>query len=74
MHRRAVVSQVHRMGRVENPKTLKALPLMEVRELTRSPDTNRSPEIYLTLGRYRGISLQPTLHDLLINSGVRGAS
>jgi hypothetical protein len=42
------------MGGVENPKTLKALPLMEVRPLTRSPDTNRSPEISLKLGRYRG--------------------
>jgi hypothetical protein len=42
------------MGRVENPKTLKSPPLMEVKALTRSLDTNRSPEISLTLGRYRG--------------------
>jgi hypothetical protein len=54
MHMRAVVSQVHRMGRVAKPETLKAPPLMEVKALTRSPDMNRSPEISLTLGRYRG--------------------
>ena len=54
MHKRAVVSQVHRMGRVAKLETLKAPPLMEVRALARSPDTNRSPEIYLTLRRYQG--------------------
>ena len=54
MHKQAVVSQVHHIGMVENPKTLKAPPLTEVKELTRSPDMNRSPEISLMLGRYRG--------------------
>jgi hypothetical protein len=54
MHMRIIVSQVHLMGRVEKPETLKALPLMEIRELERSPYTNRSPEIYLTLRRYWG--------------------
>jgi hypothetical protein len=42
------------MGRVENPETLKVLPLMEVKALARSPDTNISPEISLTLRRYQG--------------------
>ena len=54
MHMRAIVSQVHCMGRVAKLKTLKESPVMEVRELTRSSDTNRSPEIYLTLRRYQG--------------------
>ena len=54
MHMREVVSQIHRMGRVEKPKTLKAPPLTEVRALARFPDMNRSPEISLTLGRYQG--------------------
>ena len=54
MHRRAVVSLDRRMGRVENPETLKAPPLTEVRALTRSPDTNRSTKISLTQGRYWG--------------------
>jgi len=54
MHKQTVVSQVHRMGRVENPETLKASPLTEVRELARSTDTNISLEISLTLRRYRG--------------------
>jgi hypothetical protein len=53
MHKRAVVSQVHHMGKVAKPEILKAPPLMEVKELKISPDTNRSPEISLTLGRYR---------------------
>jgi hypothetical protein len=42
------------MGRVENPETFKVPPLMEVKALLRSPDTNRSPEISLTLREYRG--------------------
>jgi hypothetical protein len=42
------------MDRLENTETLKAPPLMEVKALTRSPDMNRSPEISLILGRYRG--------------------
>jgi hypothetical protein len=54
MHRRAVISHVHRMGRVANPETLKALPLIEVEALSRSPDTNKAPKITMTLGRYRG--------------------
>jgi hypothetical protein len=54
MHRRAVINQVHHMGRIEKPETLKALPLTEVKALARSLDTNRSPEISLVLRRYRG--------------------
>ena len=54
MHKRAVVSPVHHMGRVENLETLKAPPLTDVNELTRSLDTNRSPKISLMLGRYGG--------------------
>jgi hypothetical protein len=42
------------MGRVANPETLKALPLIEVKALSISPDTNKSPKITMTLGRYRG--------------------
>jgi hypothetical protein len=42
------------MGRVAKIETLKASPLMEVRALARSPDTNRSIEISLTLRRYQG--------------------
>jgi hypothetical protein len=62
------------MGREENTKTLKVLPLTELKALAISLDMNRSPEISLILGRYRGISLQSTLRDLMINSGVSGAS
>jgi hypothetical protein len=47
-------NSVHRMGKVEKPETLKVLTLMEVKALERSPDTNRAPEISLTLRRYRG--------------------
>ena len=54
MHRRVVISQVHRMGEVEKHEIFKEPPLMEVRALERSPDTNRSLEISLTLRRYRG--------------------
>jgi hypothetical protein len=54
MHVRVVISQVHHMGRVENPETLKVSPLTEVTELARSSDTNRSLEISLMLRRYRG--------------------
>jgi hypothetical protein len=54
MHKRAVISQVHRMGKVAKPETLKVLPLTEVEALARSLDTNRFPEISLTLRRYRG--------------------
>jgi hypothetical protein len=43
------------MGRVANPKTLKALPLTEVWALARSPNTNKSIEISLTLGEYLGV-------------------
>jgi hypothetical protein len=42
------------MGRVAKPKTLKELPLTKVKALARSPDTNRSLEISMMLGRYRG--------------------
>jgi hypothetical protein len=42
------------MGKVENPETLKVSPLMEVKALARSPDTNRSLEISLMLRRYWG--------------------
>jgi hypothetical protein len=54
MHRQAVVSLDHHMGRVEKPETLKALPLMEVWALARSPNMNKSTEISLTLGEYLG--------------------
>ena len=52
MRRREVVSPDHRMGRVENPKTLKALPLTKVWALERSPNMNKSIEISLMLGEY----------------------
>ena len=55
MHMLAVISLDHRMGRVENPKTLKALPLTEVLVLARSPNMNKSTEISLTLGEYPGV-------------------
>jgi hypothetical protein len=55
MHRRAVVSLDHRMGRVAKPETLKAPPLTEVWVLARSPNTNKSTEISLTLGEYPGV-------------------
>jgi hypothetical protein len=55
MHRRAVVSPDHRMGRVAKPETLKAPPLTEVWVLARSPNTNKSTEISLTLGEYPGV-------------------
>jgi hypothetical protein len=42
------------MGRVTNPETLKAPPLIEVKVLEISPYPNRSPEIYLMLRRYWG--------------------
>jgi hypothetical protein len=42
------------MGRVAKPETLKALPLMEVREIARSLYMNRSPKISMMLRRYRG--------------------
>ena len=54
MHRRAVVSPNHHMGRVAKPETLKVPPLMEVWALARSPNTNKSTEISLTLGDYPG--------------------
>jgi hypothetical protein len=40
------------MGRVENPEASKAPPLTEVKALVKPPDTNRTPEISLMLGRY----------------------
>jgi hypothetical protein len=43
------------MGRVENPETLKELPLTEVWVLERSPNMNKSTEISLTLGEYPGV-------------------
>jgi hypothetical protein len=55
MHRQAVISPDHHMDRVENPKTLKVSPLMEVWALARSPNTNKSTEISLTLGEYPGV-------------------
>ena len=54
MHMRALVSQVHHMGNVAKPETLKAPPLTEVWILSRSPNTNKSTEISLTLGEYPG--------------------
>ena len=53
MHRQTIISLDYRMGRVEKLETLKVSPLMELKALASSPDTNRSPEISLTLGRYR---------------------
>jgi hypothetical protein len=52
MHRRAVASPAHCMGRVAKLKTLKAPPLTEVWVLARSPNTNKSREISLMLGEY----------------------
>jgi hypothetical protein len=43
------------MGRVENPETLKALPLIEVWAPARSPNTNKFIEISLMLGEYPGV-------------------
>jgi hypothetical protein len=40
------------MGRIENPETLKAPPLIEVWALERSPNMNKSIEISLMLGEY----------------------
>jgi hypothetical protein len=54
MHRRAVVSPDHRMGRVAKPETLKVPPLTKVWALARSPNMNKSIEISLTLGEYSG--------------------
>jgi hypothetical protein len=42
------------MGRVAKPEALKAMPVMEVKVLTISPDINRSSKISLMLGRYQG--------------------
>jgi hypothetical protein len=55
MHKRAVISPDHCMGRVEKPKTLKVLPLIEVWLLEGSPNTNKSIEISLMLGEYLGV-------------------
>ena len=55
MHRQAIVSLDHHMGRVARPKTLKAPPLIEVWVLAISPNTNKSTEISLTLGKYPGV-------------------
>ena len=52
MHRREFISPDHCMGRVEKPKTFKALALIEVWALARSPNMNISTEISLTLGEY----------------------
>ena len=52
MHRRAVVSPDHHMGRVAKLGTLKALPLTEVWALERSPNMNKSIEISMMLGEY----------------------
>jgi hypothetical protein len=52
MHRRAIISLDYRMGRVAKPKNLKAPPLTKVWVLARSPNTNKSIEISLTLGEY----------------------
>ena len=60
MHEQEVVSLDHRTGRVAKPETLKASPLIEVWVLARSPNTNKSTEISLTLGEYLGLSLQLT--------------
>jgi hypothetical protein len=54
MHMRSVVSSDHRMDRVAKPETLKEMPLTEVWALARSPNTNKSTEISLTLGEYPG--------------------
>jgi hypothetical protein len=62
------------MGRVEKPKILEALPLIEVKVLVRSPYMNISPEISLVLRRYGGISPQPTSCKFVLKSNVRRAS
>ena len=54
MHRQAVISLDHRMGKVAKPETLKVQPLIEVWALARSPNTNKSTKISLTLGEYPG--------------------
>jgi len=55
MKRRVVVSLDYRMGRVENPETLKAPPLTEVWVLAISPNTNKFIEISMMLGEYPGV-------------------
>ena len=55
MHRRAFVSLDHHMARVAKPETLKSPPLIEVWVLARSPNTNKSTKISLTLGEYPGV-------------------
>ena len=57
MHRRIVISFDHHMGRVAKPETLKVPPLAEVWALARSPNTNKSTEISLTLGEYPRVIL-----------------
>jgi hypothetical protein len=55
MHMQEVVSPDHHMGRVAKLETLKLPPLTEVWALARSPNTNKSTEIYQTLGEYPGV-------------------
>jgi hypothetical protein len=47
-----VVGPMHYMDRVENYEFLKAPLLMEVKAPRKPPNTNRTPKISLTLGRY----------------------
>jgi hypothetical protein len=54
MRRRAIISPDYRMGRVENPETLKSPPLTELWALGRSPNTNKSTKISLMLREYQG--------------------
>ena len=55
MHRRAVISPNHCIGRVAKPETLKAPPLTKVWVLARFPNMNKSTKISLTLGEYLGV-------------------
>ena len=55
MHKQAIVSLDHRMGRVANYETLKVPLLKKVWVLERSPNTNKSTEISLMLGEYPGV-------------------
>ena len=55
MHRRIVISLDYYMGRVAKPETLKVPPIIEVWILARSPNTNKSIEISLSLGEYSGV-------------------
>jgi hypothetical protein len=62
------------MGRVAKPETLKEPPLTEVWALERSPNTNKSTKISMTLGEYSGVIPSTNFAQLRDFSGVSGAS